>query len=291
VKIGLPRNLAESPVGDHDVRFRDWRASLPAVVADLAGRWELTVGEPFEPGGQCSWVAPARTLAGDDVALKVGWRHYEADHEAAGLRFWDGAGAVRVHRAEAYDRTSALLLERCVPGDTLASARPAPECDEVVAGLLRRLWRTPPTGHPFRELTTMCDAWADAYERTVEQAPQPLDPGLARAGIELMRELPRTATDSVVLCTDLHPQNVLAARREPWLMIDPKPYIGDPCYDALQHMLNTDRLVADPEALSDRMAAMLDLDPRRLRLWLFARCVQEGPTWPGLDGVAVRLAP
>lgn len=69
---------------------------------------------------------------------------------------------------------------------------------------------------------------------------------------------------------------MLAARREPWLVIDPKPFIGDPAFDAVQHMLNCDeRLAADPRGLAHRMARMLELDPERVRLWLFARCAQE----------------
>jgi streptomycin 6-kinase len=41
--------------------------------------------------------------------------------------------------------------------------------------------------------------------------------------------------------------NVLRAAREPWLVIDPKPFIGDPAYDATQHLLNcVERLRADP---------------------------------------------
>ena len=54
----------------------------------------------------------------------------------------------------------------------------------------------------------------------------------------------------MLLSTDLHAGNVLAARREPWLMIDPKPFIGDPAFDPIQHMLNCEsRLVADPTCL------------------------------------------
>ena len=80
-------------------------------------------------------------------------------------------------------------------------------------------------------------------------------PGLPGIGIALFRELPATADSQVLLCTDLHGENVLAARREPWLVIDPKPYVGDPAYDVLQHMLNCeDRLAADPGALAARMA-------------------------------------
>ena len=97
-----------------------------------------------------------------------------------------------------------------------------------------------------------------------------------RAGLDLWRTLPTTATDKVLLCTDLHPDNVLAAEREPWLVVDPKPYVGDPAYDAIQHMLNfPDRLATDPAGFAGRMAALLDLDALRIRQYLFARCVIE----------------
>ena len=183
------------------------------------------------------------------------------------------------------------LLERCVPGNTLAS-RPEPEQDTVIASLLRRLWREPAAGHPFRPLQEMCDQWADAFERRAAARPMNLDSGLAREGIALFRALPATADRNVLLCTDLHAENVLSAEREPWLMIDPKPYVGDPTYDALQHLLNCDeRLQADPRALARRMADLLELDHERLLLWLFARCVQESPDWPALADVARRIAP
>jgi streptomycin 6-kinase len=191
--------------------------------------------------------------------------------------------------------TSALLLEACEPGTSLSRALPAAEQDAVVAGLLRRLWIDPPAGHPFRTLASMCDWWADEFEEKYAAArsrgPQ-LDQELARAGIELFRSLPATARHSVLLCTDLHPENVLAAQREPWLVIDPKPYLGDPTYDPLQHMLNfPDRLVADPAGFTRRMAELLDLDTERLRQWAFARCVQESVDQPHLRGVAAALAP
>jgi streptomycin 6-kinase len=94
------------------------------------------------------------------------------------------------------------------------------------------------------------------------------------------------------LCTDLHAENVLFAQREPWLVIDPKPFVGDPAFDPVQHMLNCDRrLAADPGGLAKRMAELLELDPERVTLWLFARCAQESPNYPTLRPVARRLAP
>ncbi len=199
---------------------------------------------------------------------------------------------MRLHAAcEVNAETLALLLERCRPGTTLR-ALPEPDQDLVVAGLLRRLWIDPPADHGFAALGSMCDLWADEFEeKTAEDSPR-LDPGLAREAITLFRELPATAEREVLLCTDLHAGNMLGAEREPWLVIDPKPYVGDPTYDALQHMLNCDfRLHADPRGLVSRMADLLTLDPHRLLLWLFARCVQASPEWPGLADVAVKVAP
>jgi streptomycin 6-kinase len=283
----LPRSLVESAAADPTPDRRDWISTLPHVVDDLAQRWSLRVDEPFQPGGQCSWVAPVQDGAGRDLVLKVGWRHQEAEHEAAALRLWDGAGAVVLHASCVQDQTSALLLERCVPGTALKQLVAEPEQDVVVAGLLRRLWVQPARPHPFRSLQVMCDAWADELEAKLAARPEALDPGMARAGGELLRSLPSSADREVLLLTDLHGDNILAAQREPWLVVDPKPHVGDPTYDALQHLLNCPgRLTEDPLALVRRMADLLDLDPRRLALWSFARCVQEGVDQPLLAGVA-----
>ena len=191
----------------------------------------------------------------------------------------DAQGAVRVHAArEVDDETTALLIERCVPGEPLAG-RPESEQDGVIAGLLPRLWREPGRDKNFRPLQQMCDAWADSAERKLASRPTSIDAGLAREGIALFRLLPRTAERHVLVCTDLHAGNVLAAEREPWLVIDPKPYVGDPTYDPVQHLLNCEeRLRHDPVGLARRLADLCGVDSERLVLWLFARCVQESPT-------------
>jgi streptomycin 6-kinase len=287
----MPRNLLDDAERGANDGHRAWMAALPDIVAEFAHRWSLTLGAPFQPGGQTAWVAPASTGAGADLVLKVVRRHTEATHEADGLREWNGHGAVRLYASADLDDTIGLLIERCIPGTTLAG-RPELDQDVVVASLLTRLWREPAPGHRFRPLQHMCEQWADEYEQKSAAGRRNLDPGLAREGIDLFRTLPATAERHVLLCTDLHAENVLSAQRETWLVIDPKPYVGDPTYDALQHMLNCEqRLHADPRALVRRMAELLGLDGERLQLWLFARCVQESPDWPGLAEVARRLAP
>jgi streptomycin 6-kinase len=290
----VPEYLAETAAREPAVR--EWLCGLPREVADRASHWSLSVGKPFEPGGQCSWTAPATGPTGTALVLKLGFRFGggEERDEAAGLQAWDGRGAVRLHASRDSDSCYGLLLERCEPGTPLARVLPEPEQDGVVAGLLRRLWTQPHEACAFRPLAQMCAAWADEFEARYAAAPvaDRIDPGLARAGMALFRELPGTSASQALLCTDLHADNILAARREPWLVIDPKPYAGDPAYDVLQHMLNCeDRLAANPGALADRMAQLAGLDPGRVRLWLFARSVQESVGSPLLRQVARQLAP
>ncbi len=291
--IRIPPRLADAGDEDDQPARLEWLAALPALVTEIASEWDLQLGNPYLPGGQCAWVAPARNPAGDELVLKLGWRHPEAEHEADGLRHWDGDGAVRCFATQQLDNTTALLLERCTPGRELGKWAPEPEQDEIIAGLLRRLWaRAPQDGHPFSSLKEMCSEWADSFELAYASDNRGLDTGLAREAGEILRTLPGSATREVLLCTDLHAGNVLAARREPWLMIDPKPFIGDPAFDPVQHMLNCDaRLVTDPIGLAQRMAGLLDLDPERVRLWLFARCVQESPHDPTMRELARRVAP
>ena len=118
-----------------------------------------------------------------------------------------------------------------------------------------------------------------------------MDPALASEGVAVLRGLSATARNQVLLCTDLHAGNVLSAQREPWLVVDPKPCVGDPAFDVVQHLLNcTVRLYDDPLALVDRAADLASVDRDRVRLWLFARCVQETPAQPALADVARRLA-
>ena len=118
---------------------------------------------------------------------------------------------------------------------------------------------------------------------------------LVRAGLELFTELPATAERTVVLFTDLHAGNVLRAERAPWLAIDPKPFVGDPAYDATQHLFNClGRMQRDPLATIASFADRLGLSRERVRLWTFARAAAEPRgRWsenPWLE-VARRIAP
>jgi streptomycin 6-kinase len=267
----------------------DWLAGLPSVVRALSRRWSLGLAPPFEHDeGSCAWVAPVTWAGLTSAVLKIGMPHMEADHEIAGLRFWNGNPTVRLLDAD--EDLGAMLLERCEPGTHLRELTEL-EQDEVLAGLLRRLWREPQAPHPFRPLSSLLDAWTS---ETAGQAHSWSDPGLVREGFALFRELAASTSEPVLLGTDVHAGNVLRAQREPWLLIDPKPFAGDRAYDATQHLLNcTGRLRSDPLGTIRRFSDLLGVDPERVRLWTFARAAADPRDWTHdqLMGVTRRLAP
>jgi streptomycin 6-kinase len=249
-----------------------WLELLPHAISELQDRWSLSLGAPFDGSeGSCAWVAPAVRRDGTRAVLKLCVPHMEAAHELEALRFWDGDGTVRLLLSDA--GLNAMLLEQCEPGTALRDL-PELEQDVVVAGLLRRLWRRPAAPHPFRPLSAMTAHWAD--ETRAAASRWPADGGLIQEGLRLLEELPRSSSDDVLLTTDLHAGNVLRAQREPWLVIDPKPFVGDRAYDATQHLFNSKgRMLTAPDHAIRRFSDFLEVDSERVRLWMFARAAAE----------------
>ena len=260
-----------------------WLRQLPAAVRDVQERWSLRIG-PVYADASCAWVAPVTMADQTPAVLKLGLPHMEGRDEAEGLRFWNGDPAVQL--LVSYEPLGAMLLERCEPGSSLRQ-RSEFEQNQVIADLLCRLWRTPPGPHPFRPLSTLMEVWT---EETLDDAGKWVDEEVVREGLRLFAELPRTAPAHVLLATDLHAGNVLRAERQPWLMIDPKPFFGDAAYDLTQHILNcSSSLGADPLGTIGRFADLVDIDQERVRLWTFARLAAE-PRDDWSDGGILAMA-
>ena len=270
-----------------------WLDSLPAMLEELTGRWSLRTGPPFEHANvTCSWVAPVIRADGISAVLKLGMPHMEGASEIEGLRFWNGNPTVQL--LEADNDLGAMLLERCQPGYSLHS-EPEHKQDIVIATLLKRLWkRSASSNHlqQFRHLSEMLEFWRD---ETLAQAHHWPDAGLVREGLRLWEALGKPLPTDVLLATDLHAANVLRSGREPWLVIDPKPFIGDPPYDVVQHLHNCEvRLHADPIGMVKRLADLCEVDKERLQLWTFARAAADPrPDWTNTFwvDVATALAP
>jgi streptomycin 6-kinase len=262
-----------------------WLDRLPGMVHELERRWNLTPDVPLHgEDPTCSYVAAVLRADGTPAVLKIGMPHMEQEHEIQGLRFWNGDPTVRLLGSD--DELGAMLLERCQPGMTLRVLEEGQQ-DVVISALLRRLWRLPSTPHRFRPLSALTEYWSEETLAHIERWP---DPGLVREGLCLFKELPRTAASTVLLATDLHAGNVLGAQREPWLVIDPKPFVGDPAYDATQHLFNCcRRLRSNPDKTIRSLAELLGVDHKRLGLWTFARAAAE-PRADWSNGDLVELA-
>jgi streptomycin 6-kinase len=268
-----------------------WRNDLPEWIAQIEREWGLRVGPALDHGGCVSWVAPVVLDGGGEAILKIGVPHDEARFEARALHFLNGQGAVRLLRASA-DGFS-LLLERCIPGTDLWPLGEEAG-DAVAAEILPRLWREPDPDAPFDSLENLVAQWCEEIPR--EAAGGGYDPEQVARALDLGRALAASQPRRVFLHGDFHPGNVLAAQREPWLVIDPKPLVGDPAYDLAQWLHNrcdAAVLTADPVSVLrgqiDRFAGRLGLSPARIAGWAFVKAVgweQEPPVVSLLEEVA-----
>jgi streptomycin 6-kinase len=246
-----------------------WLEALPRLVTESARRFGVSTGEPFA-GGVTAAVLAASRADGTPAVLKVGWPHRESEHEAAALALLDGDGAVRLYASDA--ERHALLVERCLPGTPLAS-RPASQALAVLAGLLPRLWK--PAGAPFRSAADEAAWWAADLEARYERAGRPFERRLLDAALAALRELPPTQGPSVLVHQDLHAGNVLRARREPWLAIDPKPLAGEREL-ALAPIVRGTELGHGPRSVRDRLDRLcgeLGLDRERARGWTIGQTI------------------
>ena len=252
---------------------------LPARTAELLGEWSLTAdGAPI--AGRLSLVLPVLS-DGRSAMLKVGYPHDEAAQEHLALRYWGGAGAVELLRADPH--RFALLLERAGPEDL--TERWDLEACEVVAELYGRIHVPAPPQLP--SLARQLERWTVALRR----APSALPPRLVEQAIALGTDL---ASDpgctGTLIHTDLHYENVLAAEREPWLVIDPKPLSGDPHYELAPMLTNrwdevTGQVRAAIRRRFDTLVDVAGFDEARARAWVIVRVVHSA-VWALGDGGA-----
>lgn len=256
---------------------------LPELIEDCVEMWGLTLGRPYPKpalGGGAGFVASAIRPDGSPVVLKINFPDVESEHEAAALRIVGGRGAVRVLEDDPDRR--ALLLERLDPGTTLWKV-PEEHAVDLAADVLSRFWHAVPDGHPFDLLAERAAFWIEDIRASFAALGTPFEADLADEAVRLATELAQSVDESYLLHQDFHGGNVLAAQREPWLAIDPKPLVGERAFDTAS--LLRDRR---PELLRsaaprrvirrrlDRLAEALELDRERMRAWGIVHAVAWG---------------
>jgi streptomycin 6-kinase len=247
------------------------------VVDDLASaaqnqldRWELRRdGEAHHGSG--SVVLPVRTSDGGRAVLKTSLPDAASEHEHLVLRRWSGNGAVRLLRAD--PRRRALLLERLRP-ESLTTLPDADAC-AIVAGLYPRIHV--PAMPQLPTLSSYIEQWTSDFEALPRSAPIPHR--LVEQATVLGRELAGEPTSSVVH-GNLDYESVLAADREPWLVIAPKPMNGDPHFELAPMLWSRwDELTGNIRGgVRRRFYTLVDaasLDEERARAWVVVRVVRE----------------
>lgn len=272
VPEGLIRTITEL----HGAAGVRWLDRLPTLITEYEERWSLEVDPPF-PNLSFNYVAPARRTDGTAGVLKLSLPGDPGfKREAEALRLFDGRGAARLLELDLH--SGAMLLERLEPGASLATVRDDEEATSIAAGVLEQLWRPVPPDHAFPSVSD----WARGFDRlrqSFEGGTGPMPAALVEQAEAIFAELLASQDGMVLLHGDLHHHNVLAARREPWLAIDPKGVVGEPVCDTAALLRNPVELLDAPQpgkVLERRIALLseeLGLDRERVRRWAFAQAV------------------
>jgi streptomycin 6-kinase len=270
---------------DRGPEWATWVDGLAGRLGDVLEEWQLTPDGPAGHG-HTALVLPVRTSSGRPAVLKLTWPHAEAEHEHLALQRWHGDGAVQLLRAD--PARWAMLLERLHPED-LTDLWDLDAC-EIVGGLYARLHV--PASPQLRLLSSFVRRWTADLADLPSAAPIPRR--LVEQAVSLGRAfLDDPATDGTLIHGDLHYENVLAADREPWLAIDPKPVSGDPHYEVAPLLWNRwDDVTASHrirDALQRRFWTVVEaggLDGDRARDWVVVRQVHLAMwAFEGEDGM------
>ncbi|MER5998096.1 aminoglycoside phosphotransferase family protein [Nonomuraea angiospora] len=285
MKIRVPAALTESHVKYDGEAGRAWSAGLPALAERYLEEWALRLdGESRH--GVVSLVLPVVREDGTKAALKLQPVNDENATEAPGLRTWAGDASVLLLDSD--PGTGTLLLERLEADRSLSGMPDDLKALGILADLLARLvsYRAP---EGMRRLGDIARAMLDDVDGAVAKLPRESDRHWIRYCAGAVGELVPEPGDRL-LHWDLHYDNVLAADREPWLSIDPKPLAGDPGFDLLPALHNRwDDVVATGDVRGavlrrfDLMVDRLGLDPRRAAGWTLGRVLQNA-LWDVKDG-------
>lgn len=266
--ISIPTAFAEDTITREGDAGRQWLAELPHSVHALCIQWGLQMDGPVMHG-YSGLAIPVRR--GEELCvLRIGWRDKHTQHAPIALRAWNGRGAVRLHEFE--PTSNAMLLERLDPQRSLANL-PITQAVTIAGGLLRRLTIPAPAG--LRTMANMADEAIDLMRVRWEVFGRPLPRPWLDHACALASQL-STPNPILLVDYDLHYQDILAAEREPWLALDPKPITGAPEYGLAQLVWQRLDEMEAAGGLARHFALLVEaagLDVELARGWTFVRCI------------------
>ncbi|WP_331770642.1 aminoglycoside phosphotransferase family protein (plasmid) [Embleya sp. NBC_00888] len=284
ISVDVPAAFARS-YGRQGAHALAWLDALPKLAADTLDRWSLRPDGPAGHG-MAALVLPVTRADGTPAVLRLQQPTEDNAGVALGLRTWNGDGVVRLLDHDPDDGT--MVLERLDATRSLSSVPDDDDAMRTLAELMARLVAVPaPAG--LRHLADVASAMLDEVPRAVPALRDPAEQRLVHTCAGAVAELIGEPGDRL-LHWDLHYDNVLAAAREPWLVIDPEPLAGDPGFELWPAL---DSRWADAVAGGDvtrtvlrrfdLLTEVLDLDRRRAGGWTLGRVLQNA-LWDIEDG-------
>ncbi|KPI14899.1 aminoglycoside/hydroxyurea antibiotic resistance kinase [Actinobacteria bacterium OK074] len=259
----------------------DWLDTLPELVRHAVDLRESTVERVQAPGGRSSVVLLVRLPDGTPAVLKLAPPSARPAAERSALAHWGGSGAVRLLDGEGGDDAGVLLLERLHPE---VSVRSLPEAKALLeaAGVLRRLWVTPPAGGVFETVAERTGRQAEAMRAGVADGDGEVA-ALVDAAVGVRAELVASPPEVRLLHGTFRQSKVLAGERMAWLAVGPDPVVGECAFDLARLVRDrVEDLIASPAGAGvlrrriKRMAESLEVDAGRLRGWVLFRAVESG---------------
>jgi len=272
-ELEIPESLVASVIKFRQGMGIEWLHDLPGVVSSCSKQWSLTLGQPFSYPS-LSFISAVTRQDGTEAVLKVGFLYDELVSEIAALRAFDGVGAVRLLEADA--QSGALLIERAIPGNQLATVEDDAEAVSIAATAMRAIWRPAPQKHGYPTV----EQWVRSLRKLRRKfngstGPLPADHVVRAEG--LAGEMLASPYDKTLLHGDFQHFNLLRAEREPWLVIDPKGVVGDPAFEPGAFMGNQWEDSPEPAQLLrrrvDQFAEELGFDRKRVRGWGFVHSI------------------
>src|SRR5881409_1472290 len=185
-----------------------WFDALPAVLGDLAERWDIEWGALIQRGNM-SVVIRCRTADGRPAVLKASPERERLAHEAAALASWKTRHVPAVLAVD--ESVGALLIEAIEPGTPLVESAAYPRLENLVA-LLTSLHEDgvpDPLYRPVADhIAYLFDSGRKNYEKRPDLA-ELIPPELYARGRQLAMRLAADGAPTVLLHGDLTPVNVL----------------------------------------------------------------------------------
>jgi streptomycin 6-kinase len=247
-----------------------WFDELPSLLTALAERWRFELGSPI-PRGSVSAVFRCRMADEWPAVLKASPDRSRLALEATALDAWHTVHTPAVIALD--EQLGGLLLEAIEPGTPLIVSSTYPAA-ESIAELVSSLHGS---GDPDPSYPTVGERVAYLFQSSAklyEQHPELIELitlELYERGRALATRLGQHDVPMVLLHGDLTPSNILDGGAERGLVaIDPAPCLGDAAFDAVDLILWQADDLETIEARTERLAATIGPDSRRLLAWCSA---------------------